>query len=127
MPALAIAAALRMKPGMPAPGISNARTSATIARTAADGCSFDGSSEDVAVEDHVEVLVGGDPDHDLVGDRVLRVAAGVAMRDPRRELLEGDVREPAERVGRVVLVALLELRHPPPLERDRVDVPGDVR
>ena len=39
MPAFAIWAALRMKPGMPAPGIWKARTSSTIAHTAADGSS----------------------------------------------------------------------------------------
>ena len=83
------------------------------------------AAQDVAVEDHVQVLVGGDPDHDLVGDRVLGVAARVPVRDPRRELLERDVGEPAERVGRVVVVALLELGHPAALEQDRVDVAGD--
>ncbi|MEJ7695807.1 MAG: hypothetical protein WKF78_04085 [Candidatus Limnocylindrales bacterium] len=45
-------------------------------------------AQDVPVEDHVQVLVGGDPDHDLVRDRVVRVAAGVAVGDPGRELLE---------------------------------------
>ena len=117
MPAFAIWAALRMKPGMPAPGIWNARTSSTIARTAADGSILSAAAEDVAVEDHVQVLVGGDPDHDPVRDRVVRVAPGVAVRDPRRELLERDVGQPAQRVGRVVVVALLELGHPAALEQ----------
>ena len=96
-----------------------------MARTAADGSRIEGGREDVAVEDHVQVLVGGDPDHDPVGDRVVRVAPGVAVRDPGRELLEGDVGEAAQRVGRVVVVALLELGHPAALERDRIDVAGD--
>ena len=73
----------------------------------------------------MEVLVGRDADHDPVGDRVVGVAAGVLVRDPGRELLEGDVGEPAQGVRRVVVVALLELGHPAALERDRVDVPGD--
>ena len=73
--------------------------------------------QDVAVEDHVQVLVGGDPDHDLVGHRVIRVAPGVAMGDARRELLERHVGEAAERVRRVVVVALLELGHPAALEQ----------
>ena len=81
-------------------------------------------AEDVAVEDHVEVLVGGDPDHDPVGDGVVGVAPGVAVRDPRRELLEGDVRETAQRVGRLAVVPLLELRHAAALEQDRIDVAG---
>ena len=73
----------------------------------------------------MEVLVGRDADHDLVGDRVVGVAAGVAVRDPRGELLERDVGEAAERRRRLVVVALLELGHPAALEGDRVDVPGD--
>ena len=96
-----------------------------MARTAADGSIFERGRQDVAVEDHVQVLVGGDADHDPVGDRVVRVAPGVAMRDPRGELLERDVGEAVERVRRVVVVALLELRHPAALEGDRVDVAGD--
>jgi len=38
-----------------------------------------------------EVLVRGDPDHDPVRDWVVRVAPGVAVRDPGRQLLERDV------------------------------------
>ncbi len=81
--------------------------------------------QDVAIEHHVEVLVGGDPDHDLVRDRVVRVPAGIPVGDPGGELLEGDVSQTVKRVGRIVVVALLELRHPAALERDRVDVSGD--
>jgi hypothetical protein len=44
--------------------------------------------EDVPIEDHVQVLVGGDPHHDPIGDWVIRVATGVAVRNPRRQLLE---------------------------------------
>jgi hypothetical protein len=47
------------------------------------------------------------------------------VRDPRRELLERDVRETVERVRRVEVVALLELRHPASLQGDGVDVPRD--
>ena len=82
-------------------------------------------AEDVAVEDHVQVLVGRDPDHDPVRDRVVRVAPGVAVGDARRQLLERDVGEPAQRRRRRVVVALLELGHPAALEQDRVDVAGD--
>ncbi len=81
--------------------------------------------EDVAVEHHVEVLVGRDPDHDPVGHRVVRVAPGVAMRDPGRELLERHVGEPAQGRGRFVVVALLELGHPSALQQHRVDVARD--
>ena len=96
-----------------------------MAQTAADGSSLMAAREDVAVEDHVQVLVRGDPDHDLVRDRVVRVAPGVAMGDARREFLERDVRQPVQRVRGVVVVALLELGHPAALEHDRVDVAGD--
>ena len=82
-------------------------------------------AQDVAVEDHVQVLVGRDPDHDPVGDRVVRVAPGVAVGDARRQLLEGDVGEAAQGRRGVVVVALLELGHPAALEQDRVDVAGD--
>ena len=47
----------------------------------------------IAVEDHVEVLVGGDPGQQSVGDRVTACLAGIAVADPGGELLEGDVRE----------------------------------
>ena len=46
---------------------------------------------EVAVEDHVEVLVGRDPGEQPLGHRVVGVLAGVAVADPGRELLEGDV------------------------------------
>ena len=81
--------------------------------------------EHVAVEHHVQVLVGGDADHDPVRDRIVGVAARVAMRDPGRELLERDVGEAVQRVRRCVVVALLELAHPAALEQHRVDVAGD--
>ena len=73
----------------------------------------------------MEVLVSRDPDHDLVGDRIVRIAPGVAMGDPGRQLLERDVGESPEQARGVVVVALLELGHPPALEGDRVDVSRD--
>ena len=81
--------------------------------------------EDVPVEDHVQVLVGRDPDHDPVRDGIVRVAPGVAVRDPGRELLERHVGQAVERVRRGHVVAALELVHPSALEQHRIDVAGD--
>jgi len=47
------------------------------------------------------LLATGDPHPDPVDDRVVGIAAGVPVCDPRGELLEGRVGEAAERVGRV--------------------------
>ena len=44
--------------------------------------------DQVAVEDHVQVLVGGHPGQQALGDRVAGDTAGVAVADPGRELLE---------------------------------------
>ena len=55
-------------------------------------------AEQVAVEDHVQVLVGGDPGQQLVADRVAGELAGVAVRDPGGELLERDVGQRADQV-----------------------------
>ena len=45
----------------------------------------------VAVEEVVEVLVGGDACHHLVSGGVVQGLARVAVRDPRRQFLQGDV------------------------------------
>ena len=79
-------------------------------------------AQHVAVEDRVEVLVGGDAQHDAVGHRILRVATGVAVRDARRHLLEGHVGEAAQRVDGLALEAALELAHAAALEEHRVEV-----
>ncbi len=78
----------------------------------------------------MQVLVGGDAGEQLLGERVLRVDAGVAVADPGRELLEADVRDHFElRLGDAVraatVVGLLELAHPPALELDGIDPAGD--
>ncbi len=41
------------------------------------------AAEQVAVEDHVQVLVGGDPGEQLVGDRVSRMARPVLRCETR--------------------------------------------
>ena len=81
--------------------------------------------ERVAVEDHVQVLVLGHADHDLVGDRIRGEAAGVLVRYARRKLLERRIREPAQRAHRRPAVPELHVLHAAALEHDRVDVPGD--
>ena len=56
-------------------------------------------AEQVAVEEHVQVLVQRDPGQQLVGDRVPGDLAGVAVRDAGRQLLERR-RRPATAAGR---------------------------
>ena len=79
----------------------------------------------VPVEDHVQVLVGGDPGQQLVRDRVAGGPAGVAVRDAGRQLLEGDVGDRLERGLVAGVVAGGHVVHPGPLELDRVDAAGD--
>src|SRR5688572_12311167 len=50
-----------------------------------------GGTQQVPVEEHVQVLVGRDTGQQLVGDRILGDLAGVAVRDPGGPLLEGEV------------------------------------
>src|SRR5215213_10171847 len=52
--------------------------------------------QQVPVEDHVQVLVLRDAGEHLLAVRVLRVLAGVAVRDAGGQLLEGDVRHRAQ-------------------------------
>ena len=80
--------------------------------------------ERVAVEDHVQVLVERDARHDLVRHRVVRVPAGVLVRDTSGELLERRIGEALQHVH-VVVVAGHHVLHPATLERDRIDVPRD--
>ena len=86
---------------------------------------LDGRGEDVPVEQRMEVLVLRDPEHDPVRHGVLRVLAGVAVREARRQLLERHVRQPAKRVGRGTIVARLHQAHPLALKQNGVDVAGD--
>jgi hypothetical protein len=61
--------------------MSKPMTSSVIAWTAAEGVDLEGGGHEVAVEHHVQALIGGHPQHDLVGHRVIGIAAGVAVRD----------------------------------------------
>ena len=111
---------------MPAPGISKVFTTSRIALHRLVRRDLQRGVEQVAVEDHVQVLVGGDPGQQPLGHRVAGEPAGVAVRDPGRELLEGHVGERPHQVLAVRrLVALGHVRHPEPLELDRVDHPLD--
>ncbi len=89
------------------------------------GRELEGGGEQVPVEDHVQVLVGGDAGQHPVADRVAGVVAGVAVRDPGRQLLEGDVRDRVQHAVRVVgLEARRHVRHPEVLQLDRVHGPA---
>ncbi len=77
--------------------------------------------QQVAVEHHVQVLVGRDARQHAVADRVARLMTGVAVRDAGRELLEGDVRDRVQhRVSVVRLEALAHVLHAEGLELVRV-------
>ena len=75
----------------------------------------------VAVEHHVKVLIECNAGEELLGDRVLGGGTGVAMRHPGGELLEGDVRKPAEESGVDSGETSLHVGHARPLELDRID------
>ena len=85
----------------------------------------------IAVEDHVQVLVRGDAGKQPVGDRVTACLAGVAVADPGREFLEGDIRDRQQEVGLVTFLFLGcrcetvgHMGHARFLEGDRVDAAG---
>jgi hypothetical protein len=73
---------------MPTPGMAKPITSWGDRLDRGRGVDLEGGGHDVAVEHHVQVLVGGYSHHDRVGDRVIGVAAGVAMGDPGGQFLE---------------------------------------
>ena len=79
----------------------------------------------VAVEEEVQVLVGGDAVHQRHADRVGEVLAGVAVRHAGGELLHGHVGQAVERAGRLGHLAPADLLHAGPLELHRVEQPGD--
>ena len=79
---------------------------------------------EIAVEEVVVVLVGGDPRHHGVADRVADQLAGVAVGDPRGQLLEREVDEPVGRRLGVRGDPARNLGHAPALEVDRIDGPG---
>ena len=82
-------------------------------------------AEQVAVEEHVQVLVGGDAGQQLVADRVAADASGVAVRHAGRQLLEGHVGDAARSTLVVVAgEAALHVHHAGALQRHRVDGAG---
>ncbi len=84
-----------------------------------------GGLQQVAVEDHVQVLVVRDLRQQLLAERVTGEVAGVAVRDAGGELLEGHVRDRLQHALRVVgLEALRHVDHAGPLQLDRVHGPG---
>ena len=93
------------------------------------GVDLEGGLRELAVEDVVEVLVDGDPRRELLDQRILRVRAGVAVRDPGRELLQARVHQAVERVRErpavVRVVAAAHGLHPAALERDGIHAAGD--
>ncbi len=80
--------------------------------------------DQVPVEDHVEVLVRGHPGEQLLRGGVLGEPARVAVADPRREFLEGDVGDGAQRCLLVAVEPVLHLDHAAPLKGHRVNTAG---
>ena len=94
----------------------------------------------VAVEDHVQVLVGGDAGEHAVGDRIVADATGIAVADPGGQFLEGHIRDGEQESGtgrgvdvearRLVVhdghrrISVGHVDHSCLLERDRVDPTG---
>ena len=96
MPACAIAFAFSRKPGIPAPGIAKS----TICRASPRPSRWDRAGSryrHVAIEDVVQVLVGGDARTKLLGRLVIGDRAGVPMGDPCRELLDRREHDAVER------------------------------
>jgi hypothetical protein len=96
-------------------------------------CDVHGGSTDATVEDHVQVLVRRHPLEQLVGDRLVTGPSGIAVRHPRRKLLERHVDQGVEHRLRsdssLSLLARAEpgghLLHPGLLQVDRIHGPGD--
>jgi hypothetical protein len=85
---------------------------------------LEGGGHDVAVAQHVRVLIGGHPHQALVGHRVIARAAGVAMGDPGGQFLEGGIgQQPQRRLVRHP--PLLQGGHRSAFQGDGVDVAGD--
>ncbi|MBI3257002.1 MAG: nucleoside monophosphate kinase [Actinobacteria bacterium] len=89
------------------------------------GIQLDRRLRNVAIEHVMQVLVAGDPGHDLgspsVGEHPTRVAVG----DSSRQLLDRDVDEPVRRVVELRNLTGAHLMHAAPLESDGVDASGD--
>ena len=86
---------------------------------------LDGRLREVAVEELVQVLVGGDAHHHVVPGRVADHLAGRAVGDAGRELLQREVDEPVLHGRRVGGDATRHLRHAAALEVVRIDRPRD--
>ena len=93
MPPTAILTALRRKFGIAKPGIWKFARIRQIECIGRSGAMSRAAAADAPVEDHVQVLVGGHPLEQLVGDRLVARLAGVAVRHPGGELLERHVDE----------------------------------
>ena len=99
------------------------------------GRDVDAGRRDVAIEDHVQVLIGRDAGQQLVGDRLVASLTGVAVRDAGGQLLEGHVDDRVEQalgeeVALLILAGAESARHlldAQLLELERVDGAGDQK
>jgi DNA-binding Lrp family transcriptional regulator len=106
---------------MPTPGISKVVTCRSIASIMVGRVAFERRADQVAVEEVVEVLVGGDALHDVVA-RCVQAPPGVAMRHPGRQFLPGDVHEAVGDGRRLRHDTAGDLHHAGPLEHDVHDL-----
>ncbi len=81
-------------------------------------------ADQVSVEDHVEVLVGGHPGEQLLRHGVLGEPPRVAVADPCCQLLEGHVGDGAQWRLAAAVEPLLHLLHAAPLKGNRIDTTG---
>ncbi len=96
------------------------------------GCEIKRRAAHVPVENHVQVLVGGDALQHPVCDRVVAHLAGIAVADAGGKFLERDVSDRQQEVGLVSRFflgggseSLGHVLHPSPLQRHRVNATGD--
>ena len=89
------------------------------------GSELQSCSDQVAIEDHVKVLIHGDASEQPFDDGLAGIPACVAVRDPRGQLLERHVRQALKDRLLAAVIADLHDLHPCPLEPDRVHPAGD--
>ena len=108
---------------IPDPGISNFRVWRLMASTIPDGSISRAALDEVAVEEVMEVLVGGHPFHDRVSLGIGECLARVVMGDPGGQLLERQVGEGVGDGAGLGGDPPGHLGHPGPLQSTGVDVP----
>src|SRR4029079_18440218 len=87
-------------------------------------CPIERGRDQVAVKDHVQVLVRGDPGEQLVCDWAPARLTGIPVRYAGGELLEADVGDALQQLLVARAVSRGHVNHPEPLQLDRIDSAG---